>query len=143
MTLFERIQEDRRQAIKQRQGKCRIDLLGVLIADASTKDKSPNDESVIKTIKSTVKKLNETKLKIHESKDKSNEMVAQYYDLDQEIMILNSYLPKQATELEIDSFINTLDITNMSQMMKQVKEHFHGQVNMGFAANLIKEALKL
>ena len=168
-TLFERIQTDRRQAMKERKGKVRINLLGVLIADASSKDKSPNDDTVIKTIRSTVKRLKESQdaLKTQQKAEMQeltklergtpefekkntayNSSITQYYTIDQEMMILNSYLPKQVSEEDLAAFIESKwddlggrDCKTFGLMMKEVRNKFGNTADMKLASKIAKEAV--
>jgi len=149
MTLFEQIQADRRQAMEKGRStdpklrdKCKINLLGCLIADASRDKKSPDDDVVMRTIKSTMKALKETQAAVDR---KPPEGEAQYYHIDRELNILQSYLPKMVSQDELTKFINEVagspDKKQFGRVMGEIKKKFGSKVDMSLASKILKEIL--
>ena len=69
---------------------------------------------------------------------------------DEELEILNKYLPKQMSDSElrdvIDSYIKTeglTDIKQMGQIMNHLKKNYEGQYNGSSASVIIKEILTI
>lgn len=63
-------------------------------------------------------------------------------DIKREIELLESLLPKMASEDEVRAFImaeveNGLDITNKGMVMKAVRSHFGALVDMKMVSNLV------
>jgi len=140
MNILKIIERDRREAMKNHD-KTKSSLLGVLIGDATRQNKTPDDPSVIKTIKSTVKSLTETINRIGDETSYTSK------NLNKEIDILSGYLPALASDEELSAFIDREygdlgDIPakhKFGSMMKSVKQYFGDSADMKKAAILIKE----
>ncbi len=90
--------------------------------------KELSDQQVIAIFKKIIKTLNESPA----AKTKEDINL---------IKIMSAYLPKEATEEEIISFINTIDFTkyqNKMQAMKEIMQHFGSTVD----GSKVKELLK-
>ena len=91
----------------------RKDFLGVLIGEVTRASKTPSDQDVIAKIKSMLKN-NQT----------SFELTGVSSLNDSELDILNSYLPKQMSDSEIDSIIDNAILSgasNIGQIMGAFK----------------------
>jgi len=140
MKLIKIIERDRREAMKAKD-KLKSNLLGVLIGDATRQNKTPDDSSVLKAIKSMVKSLEETKNKAGDEVGR----ICPYLKF--ELDILLGYLPAPASDEELSAFIDKEygdlgDIPakhKFGSMMKSVKQYFGDAADMKKAGQLIKE----
>jgi len=134
--MLTQIKEHQLQARKEKHV-LKTNLLTVLLSEIQKKAKDGcrdvTDEDCLVTIR---KFINNT-----------NELLANKEDEDakQELIILNSYLPKQLTIDEMKEKINELVQNNPSikigDIMKHFKETFNGQYNGKELSVIIKEKL--
>jgi len=96
MTLIETISVDFIAAYKAKEME-KKDFLGVLRGEVTREDKTPSDEVVMAKIKSMLKKNIE-----------SFELTGVSSLNEMELNVLNSYLPSQMTEAEIDAKLKEL-----------------------------------
>jgi uncharacterized protein YqeY len=146
-TIIEWIKADRMQAMKNKD-ELKKNLLSTLVGEASKEDKIPSDEKVIATIKKFIKGAEET-LKALKGMD-LNVLAAAGSKPMQEMIILESYLPKQLTEEEIRCFI--IDVigdcsdkpvkVNLGMIMKIFKEDYEGQYDGALVSKIAKELTK-
>lgn len=136
--LIDTIRADRLVAMKARD-ELRKNLLGTLFAAATRESKTPDDPSVVRTIRSFIKSLDET---IAALKDRDSSSQQREKD------ILEGYLPAglSADELaaaigEIVSGLPDRSPRSMGQVMAQLKSRFGDGVDMKEASRQVKLAL--
>lgn len=136
--LFDKLKQDRIQAMKERNYIIK-DLLGTLIGECSKETKEPTDDKVIATIKKFIKNTEEC-LKYISDSDKLNPLCKEM----NELIILESYLPKQMTEEEIRGNIELLKLagnTNIGMIMKSFKDLYEGEYDGATVSRIAKELL--
>jgi hypothetical protein len=109
-------------------------LLGELQRISTKTDKSVSDELAIKVLKKIVKNCNEM-INMCDSR-----YVEEKYASEELIEYINNYLPKEITEEEINSFLDTLDFNkykNKMQAIGDVMKHFNGNVDGNVVKSLI------
>jgi hypothetical protein len=109
-------------------------LLGELQRISTKTDKSVSDELAIKVLKKVVKNCNEM-INMCDSR-----YVEEKYASEELIEYINKYLPKEITEEEINSFLDTLDFNkykNKMQAIGDVMKHFNGNVDGNVVKSLI------
>lgn len=129
-TLIEKINSDFTTAYKAKEME-KKDFLGVLKGEVTRETKVPTDQQVIAKVKSMIKKNNES---IETFKVSSL--------TDVELEILNSYVPKQMSESEIDAKVSEAisggadnigkimgSFKGLEADMKLVKERAEKQLN--------------
>jgi hypothetical protein len=156
MKLIERLWEDHLNARKDRDT-LKKNLLSTLIGDCCKNIKEPTDDTVITTIRSFITKAKETCchlngtfdttkdaknfIKTEDNKDNFDKWGTSIT----EIFILESYLPKQLTENEINATVWTCikhGGMNLGGVMKHFKEHFPNQYDGKVVTNIIKGYLQ-
>ena len=130
MNLIEMINADFMTAYKEKNME-KKDFLGVLKTEVTKETKTPDDMYVIGKIKSMIKNAEAT-----------NSLS------ENELEILNSYLPKQLTEEELKEKISNIINDNgfsggkdMGKVMGLLKESFDGQYDGKMASQLVKTLL--
>lgn len=130
MSLIEKINADFMAAYKAKD-MVKKDFLGVLKTEVTKETKTPEDNFVVNKIKSMIKNAESTNSLSEE-----------------ELLVLNSYLPKQYTEDElkeiIESIMNENNVTSPSDMGKVMgflKNKFDGQYDGKMAAKITKQLL--
>lgn len=138
--LIDRIKEDRLVALKARD-ELKKNLLGTLFAAATKDGKSPDDASVVKTIRSFMKSLEETAALLQ----------ARGLDADTqraEQSILEAYLPQTLGEAELRASV--AEITGglperspkaMGQVMAALKSRHGDALDSKLASSLVRAAL--
>ena len=119
-------------------------LKGSIQLEEINKKRSLDDEEVIQIISKQIKQRKDS---INEfNKASRDDLVKQN---EEEIKILQKYMPKQLSEEEInkilDDNINKLEIISikdMGKLMKELMPILKGKADMGLVNNLIKEKLK-
>lgn len=112
MSLIERIGKEFTEAYKNKE-MSKKDFLGVIKGEVTRVSKEPSDQDVIAKLKSMIK-----------NNDASYEKTGVSSLSDEELAILNSYLPKQMTESEIDAVIESAikgGANNIGQIMGAFK----------------------
>jgi len=141
MTLFERINIDRKQCLKDADVGTR-QLLGMVIAKATLVNKVPEDEVVTSAIRNLIKGAKELIgiLEVNHSPDKEALEKAIW-----EIQVLEEYLPKQYDEDTLSKLINRsihlLGNKDIKSIMKYLNENHNGLFDRGMASKIIKEQL--
>jgi len=130
MNLIETINADFMTAYKEKNME-KKDFLGVLKTEVTKESKTPDDMYVIGKIKSMIKNAEAT-----------NSLS------ENELEILNGYLPKQLTEEELKEKISNIINDNgfsggkdMGKVMGLLKEGFDGQYDGKMASQLVKTLL--
>jgi uncharacterized protein YqeY len=136
MSLIEKINADIITAYKARttEGNETKALLTTLKGMSTKVNKVPKDEEVIATIKSMIKGHTD-----------SIEKYSTPTLTDLELTILNSYLPKQMTDLElteiIKCFVSENKNVNMGAVMSYLKANFDGLYDGKSASQIVKAIL--
>jgi uncharacterized protein YqeY len=120
-------------------------LLSTLHAEAArigkdSGNRMSTDEEVIVVIKKFVKNLKETiehLVKVN-YEQKSEAVDAKILDSENELFILNKYLPQQLTPEEIKTIIIELDNKNVGIIMKHFKENYSGR----YDGKVVNEVIK-
>ena len=148
--MLDRIKNDMLIARKNKD-KIASNLLITLYSEASMVGKNDGnrettDIEVLKTIKKFIKNAKET-LSAHILRS-DGASVSVIDNLKQEIEILETYVPKQLTEVELTGIITALvdenNISNMKGMgvlMKSLKEKYDGLYDGKLASVIIKKLL--
>lgn len=130
MTLIEQIGKDFITAYKAKEID-KKDFLGVVKTEVTKESKTPDDTYVIGKLKSMIKNA--------EASDSLNE---------DELNILNSYLPQQISESDLKNLIITFtsaegisDMKGMGKVMGFLKANHGGQYDGKMASTIIKEIL--
>lgn len=131
MSLIERIGKDFTEAYKNKQI-TKKDFLGVVKGEVTRVSKEPSDQDVIAKIKSMIK-----------NNQASFDLTGISSLSDEELEILNSYLPQQMTESEIDVVIEAAikgGANNIGQIMGAFKgmEADKGMVKVKVEQLLVK-----
>ena len=136
--LIDRIREDRLAAMKARDD-LRKNLLGTVFAAATKDNKTPDDASVARTIRSFIKALDETIAALKE-RDASQQH--------REKAILDDYLPRtlgaDTLAASVDEIVAGLPERSpraMGQVMAALKARHGDAVDMKLASQLVKAAL--
>ncbi len=143
--LLTQIKDDQLQARKKRHAELAT-FLTTLYAEAvrvgkDDGNRDTTDEEVCVVMKKFVKNAREVLESVPETD-------ARFGNANFEIFILESYLPKQFTELELKNIIDTIigenEITELRQMgtvMKHLKEQHTGLYDGKLASKLVKAAM--
>lgn len=145
--LFEKLKLDRIQAMKDKDV-IKKDLLGTLIAEASKEVKEPADDKVIATIKKFIANLKQIT-----GMGNIGQLEALLAKTQKEIAILESYMPKQLSEFELEQIIKNLYkksmdnpsepyvFITMGEVMKHLKENYAGLYDGKLANEICKRVL--
>ncbi len=143
--MFEKINNDLKDALKSGD-KFKLSVLRMLKSaiqlESINSKKETSDELIISVLKKQVKQRHDS---MTEYQNLGKVEVAN--DLAKEIEILNNYLPKEATDEEIDEVlndafneINPTSMKDMGSIMKYVSSKF-SNVDMTKVSNKVKERL--
>jgi hypothetical protein len=131
MSLINKLKEDRITSFKLKDH-VRKNLLGVLISEASKDNKEPEDSVVISSIKKLIKNCNEI-INI-------DPLNSQGIKASIEKNILESYLPKQLTESEINDILSKIIVPNanisIGEVMRYFKENHEGTFDGSLVSKL-------
>ena len=129
--LIDKLKSDRITAMKDKYD-IKKNLLGCVIAEASKKDKTPSDETVISFVK---KFIDNAKFNIEKAvADEMKVKLAQ-----EEIKILEEYLPRQISKEElINIFTFCCTDMNVGQKMKYLKDTYPGMYDGKLASDIAK-----
>lgn len=138
MTLIETIRADRLAAMKERD-ELRKNLLGTLFAAATRETKTPDDATVVRTIRAFLKSLDETIAALG-----ARDSTAQQ----RERALLEAYLPATlgaaALRESVADIVSTLPERSpraLGQVMAALKERHGAAIDMKQASAIAKEAL--
>jgi uncharacterized protein YqeY len=130
MSLIEKINKDFMLAYKAKEME-KKDFLGVLKTEVTKESKTPEDEYVVAKIKSMIKNAEATN-SLSEA----------------ELSVLETYLPTQLSEVEleviINEFITTMGLNtprDMGKVMSYLKTEYDGQYDGKVASNITKKIL--
>jgi uncharacterized protein YqeY len=130
MSLIEQINQDFMIAYKAKEMQ-KKDFLGVLKTEVTKETKIPEDTYIVSKIKSMIKNAAAT-----------NSLT------EDELSILNKYLPAQMDEETLTQIINEQvinngysDIKDMGKIMGYLKNNYDGQYDGSLVSKLIKEIL--
>lgn len=131
MSLKEKVSEELKIAMKEK-NTVKLSILRVLKGEIERNGQGPNgkvdltDGDIVKIVKKLVEGIKET----------TNNQ--------DELDVLNSYLPKQMDEFEMRLIINTIKqsgASNVGDFMKYFKTHYDGHYDGKVLSNLVKEVL--
>lgn len=136
MTLIEQIKKDQLTARKNRDAVA-TSLLTVLMSEALMVAKNdgreaPTDEEVVASVRKFLKGNAEVQL---HAKDEALDIAKR------EAELLNGYLPKQLTEVELGGIITSLNEPNMGKIMAHLKANYTGQYDGALASKVVKKVL--
>ena len=147
MSILEKIKADSLAARKAKDA-VSATLLTTLYSEAAMKGKNANrettDEEAIAVIKKFLKGVEETITHLKVSGGNAGVLL----NAEQERSILESYLPVQLTELDLQKIVGTMAQTlddrspkQMGVLMKKLKEQYEGQYDGAIASKVIKAIL--
>ena len=131
MSLKEKVSEELKIAMKEK-NTVKLSILRVLKGEIERNGQGPNgkvdltDGDIVKIVKKLVEGIKET----------TNNQ--------DELDVLNSYLPKQMDEFEMRLIINTIKqsgASNVGDFMKYFKTYHDGHYDGKVLSNLVKEVL--
>lgn len=134
--LTDKIKADALQARKDKD-RLKADLLTTVIATAQMSAKNDsnremNESDLLKALKQFLKSVNEN-LKIAPAEQKEQ------YEIEKNI--IESYLPSQLTEQELEKIISDSGLDNIGAVMKHLKENYEGRYDGSLAAKVTKSVL--
>jgi len=128
MNLINSISEDLKTAMKEK-NTVKLGILRVLKAEIQRSEQGANgkvqlsDADVIKLVKKLIESIKET----------TNNQ--------DEITVLDVYLPKQLSEVEMREIVSLLSIKDMGAIMKHFKANYDGQYDGKILSSIVKESL--
>ena len=136
--MLNQIKLDRLQARKDRDG-VKGPLLTTLISEIEMVAKNANrgvtNDDVTKVVQKFLKGVNET---VELLKSKSEDI--RYANAIEERKILESYLPKMASDDDVREAVRRMgDVQNVGQIMKALKETFGAALDGKRASQIVKE----
>lgn len=137
LTELKSLQLSARKRKKLVHTKVLTSLIGDLETQSKVTGKEPGDADIQAMIKKFLKGVNE-----YLTLDISEETQA---ELEQEKALLDSFMPKQATQKElkeaIKSFLDTNPAANMGQVMSYLRGRFQNNYDGKLASGLVNSAL--
>ena len=139
--IYNKIKTDMMQALKEKRISDK-ETLGFLFSQLKNKAielrvNELEDKDSFQVIQKFVKSLKEEK----ESYEKAGRLNA-LESFDNQINLVESYLPKQLNEDEIKNIISKLDNKDIPNIMKYFKTNYNGEVDMKLVNQLAKEVNK-
>jgi Uncharacterized conserved protein len=101
--------------------------------EAKAQGKEIGDVELVQIINKTLKELEEEK----EGYISASRM-EEVKNIDNQIKVLNIYLPKMMSEEEIKKIINTLDDKSIPNVMKHFKINYAGKVDMSLVSKVLR-----
>jgi len=101
--------------------------------EAKAQGKEIGDVELVQIINKTLKELEEEK-EGYISASRTDEVK----NIDNQIKVLNIYLPKMMSEEEIKKIINTLDDKSIPNVMKHFKLNYAGKVDMSLVSKVLR-----
>lgn len=129
MSLINSISEDLKSAMKEKNA-TKLGILRVLKAEIQRSEQGANgkveltDSDVVKIVKKLVEGIKET------TKNQD------------ELGVLEGYLPKQLTEDQMREIISLLSVKDMGTIMKHFKTNYDGQYDGKTLSSIVKESLQ-
>lgn len=141
MTLLNTIKNDQLQARKDKSAEA-ASLLTTLYAEASMVGKNNGRETTDAEVVAVIKKFLKNNT---EFLSNINDTHKEYEKLINEKHILEKYLPKQLSEMEMKeivvNFKNNSDNVNVGVVMKHMKENYDGQYDGKILSSIVKDVL--
>ena len=139
--IYNKIKTDMMQALKEKRISDK-ETLGFLFSQLKNKAielrvNELEDKDSFQVIQKFVKSLKEEK----ESYEKAGRLNA-LESFDNQINLVESYLPKQLNEDEIKNIISKLDNKDIPNIMKYFKTNYNGEVDMKLVNQLAREVNK-
>lgn len=139
--VYNKIRTDMIQALKEKRISDK-ETLGFLFSQLKNKAielrvNELEDNDTFQVIQKFIKALKEEK----ESYEKAGRLNA-LESFDNQINLVESYLPKQLNEEEIKNIISNLDKKDIPNIMKYFKTNYNGEVDMKLVNQLAKEVNK-
>ena len=139
--IYKKIKTDMMQALKEKRISDK-ETLGFLFSQLKNKAielrvNELEDKDSFQVIQKFVKSLKEEK----ESYEKAGRLNV-LESFDNQINLVESYLPKQLNEDEIKNIISNLDNKDIPNIMKYFKTNYNGQVDMKLVNQLAREVNK-
>lgn len=128
MSLINSVSEDLKTAMKEK-NTVKLGILRVLKGEIQRSEQGTNGKvelsegDVLKIIKKLVESIKET------TKNQD------------ELSVLEAYLPKQLSEVEMRQIISLLSVKDMGAIMKHFKTNFDGQYDGKILSTIAKEIL--
>lgn len=128
MNLINSISEDLKTSMKEK-NTVKLGILRVLKAEIQRSEQGTNgkieltDADVVKIVKKLVEGIKET------TKNQD------------ELSILEAYLPKQLSETEMREIMSLLSVKDMGAIMKHFKANYDGQYDGKILSSIVKESL--
>lgn len=146
MTLSEKINEDLKEAMKNKDT-LKLSVIrmikGAMQLEKANPREALTDDDVIKVISKQIKMRNDSIEQF--TKAKREDLVKQNKE---ELEILNTYMPKQLSDLELKEIINNVfdkvkptSSKDMGLIMKEISPLVRGKADMSLVSSLIKEKL--
>ena len=151
MSLRNKIDEDYRQSIKNKDQQ-KVDTLRLIRSAIKDKDISTrtsenkegiNDAEILSLLINLIKQRKDSIEQFQ--KAKRDDLIKNEQN---EIEIINKYLPQQKTQEETEKIINEIITTNnlesikdMGRLMSIIKNDFAGEVDMGLVGKIAKSKL--
>ena len=137
--LIDEIKKANIQAMKDRDSDARA-ILSIVInkyttanIEAKAAGKELTDADMLAIIQKTIKELND------EGDGYWKTGNAEKYDaINHQKRVINAYLPKQLTEVEIKAEIDKLEDKSIPSIMKHFKANFAGQVDMSAVSRIAR-----
>ncbi|MCD8203599.1 MAG: GatB/YqeY domain-containing protein [Coprobacillus sp.] len=101
--------------------------------DLHEKGEEVKDSDVLSLIQKVLKELDEEKEGYQKVGNDSR-----VNGINHQIEVISSYLPKQLTEAEITTIINSLPDKSIPYVMKYFKENYSGSVDMSLVSRILK-----
>ena len=139
--LFERLETETLEARKRKEAD-KVALLTTVLSQVKTiaiddGHRQPNDQDVLKVVRSFLKGVNENLELAAKGVVSADEKTNSEY----EKKILESYLPKQLTADELKKILVEAGVKNIGEAMKLLKEKHDGQYDGKVASAVAKEII--
>jgi hypothetical protein len=141
MELLQKLQEDMKTALKAGE-KQKLSVIRMLLSDVKNIDLAPKPTTAEEVVASYAKKLRKSREE-YQKLGKTQEVAT----LDQEIGIVDGYLPKKASTEDtgrlVEAFLATQNFTEkqLGQAMGMFMKQHGGSVDPGLANKLLREKL--
>ena len=143
--LLEKIKADSLKARKEKDS-IKSSLLTTLYSEALMLGKNkrndlPTDEETLCTVHKFLKNANETKSIL---KNQLKGLMDNIFKIDEEIKILESYIPVMMSEEELVILIGNIiriNGNNLGIIMKKLKENYNGLYDGKIASTIVKELI--
>lgn len=138
MILIDQIKKDRIDAMKAGD-KTKRSILSLLIGDIEnrfTGHQKPSDGDVVALIKKYISNNEQT---LDQMTNHDSDFGEEANILEKELSVLNGYLPKQLTHIEIYNIMKDVEDKSIGSLMKYMKDNYPGQYDGKTASETAKE----